>query len=204
MKRLSEIFFFIWVGFNLVGCDKVLTEMPSHNPVDPLPTDSVEIKSDTAYYTIGEAQTSYSSQIPKQINVVGYIVGDIVGTSINSAEFEYPFNSVSNIIIADDSLETNVSHCFPIALKVNTESREKLNLKNNFNLLHHRIVVRGTIETYFSQAGFRKIISWKFLSPNQQINTDTISSHVKDNANISINHQEEIITGGRVSKNNSR
>lgn len=195
MKKVLRLGLIVVIAVALAGCDKELVDL-SHKPVNPLPTDSVEIKSDTAYYTVREAQATYNAAISKDVSVVGYIVGDIAGTSVQSAEFESPFNSVSNILIADDSAETNVKRCFPIALAINTEQRTQLNLKNNPHLLKRRIVVRGPLETYFSQVGIRQINSWKFISSEYQMNTDTIS-HVTDTVSIPISHQAEVVHGGR-------
>jgi hypothetical protein len=198
MKKKFRFSIMIMLVLSLSGCDKEMVELPV-KPVEPQPTDSVEIKSDTAYYTVREAQASYKTGNSKEFSVVGYIVGDIAGTSIHAAEFETPFNSVSNILIADDSTETNAERCFPIALTINSIQREQLNLKGNPHLLHSRIVVRGPLDIYFTQVGMRQLNSWKFVASVHEVQPDTATEHKTDTvASIPISQEGEVIHGGRV------
>ena len=96
--------------------------------------------------------------------VVGWVKGFIVGsvktgvTSIESSadiHFEPPFTSSTNVLLADDSLETNYMNCVIVNLPSGKPLRSQVNLLDNPDNLGKWLNVTGTLRTYFGAAGLR-------------------------------------------------
>lgn len=88
--------------------------------------------------------------------VQGYIVGSADGASLaDGAKFEAPFVGASNILIADDVNEKDYKKCIPVQLVAGTDLRVKLNLVDNVANLGQVVIVKGTLENYFKQAGVK-------------------------------------------------
>lgn len=88
--------------------------------------------------------------------VQGYIVGSAEGASLaDGSKFEAPFVGASNILIADDVNEKDYKKCIPVQLVAGTDLRTKLNLVDNVANLGKVIIIKGTLENYFKQAGVK-------------------------------------------------
>lgn len=149
----------------LVCCDRPLTD-------DDLPggsdTDSTEIVipddvADTVPRSVVQARALWQSGNSSPVTVEAYIVGCAAGTAISSAVFAPPFSTSSNLLLADDSLETNTSYCFAVSLKSGSEMRDSLSLVAHPWLLGCRLRVHGVLATYFGQAGMRDVVWWRLL-----------------------------------------
>lgn len=100
------------------------------------------------------AQTGYADL--KKAYVTGYIVGSIKkgGKNISSTIF-CASDVASNIVIADSPNETDNKKCVAVELASNSSARTKLNLQDNPDNLHKRILVLGTIEKYMGVLGVK-------------------------------------------------
>lgn len=88
--------------------------------------------------------------------VQGYIVGSADGASLaDGSKFEAPFVGASNILIADDVNEKDYKKCIPVQLVAGTDLRAKLNLVDNAANLGQVVIIKGTLENYFKQAGVK-------------------------------------------------
>ena len=88
--------------------------------------------------------------------VQGYIVGSADGASLaDGSKFEAPFVGASNILIADDVNEKDYKKCIPVQLVAGTDLRAQLNLVDNAANLGQVVIIKGTLENYFKQAGVK-------------------------------------------------
>lgn len=87
--------------------------------------------------------------------VQGYIIG-VMETTVDpfQASFEPPFETPSNIIIADSPDETSASNALIVQLLVG-DIRQALNLVGNPDNLGKEVKLLGNLEAYFGQAGMR-------------------------------------------------
>ncbi len=104
--------------------------------------------------------------------VKAYIVGQIPGMAIKNAEFAAPFTPSSdsttyntNIIIATSATETDYTKCVAVQLPTGT-LRTALNLPENPGNLGKEVLLYGSLEKYFGQAGI-KSISYAELDGNK-------------------------------------
>ena len=73
----------------------------------------------------------------------------------DGSKFEAPFVGASNILIADDVNEKDYKKCIPVQLVAGTDLRAKLNLVDNAANLGQVVIIKGTLENYFKQAGVK-------------------------------------------------
>lgn len=92
--------------------------------------------------------------------VEGYIIG-VMETDVDpfTANFEGPWRTNSNLIIADDPEETNLNNCLIVQLPAGV-IREALNLNTNPENKGKLLKVLGNLETYFSQAGIKTLTGY--------------------------------------------
>lgn len=202
MRRLLYATVFLCLVTGFTACDSEVTETPEKKETaDTVTTDSTEIKSDTDMHTVTEAYSAWQTGLKQNMRVVGYIVGDYVGTQTGSLQLAAPFSSESNLILADDSLTTSGDMLFAVALKAGSEMRLQLNLKAHPELLHRRLVVQGVVETYFGKAGMRDVELW-FLTDDQTepvTPTPTPADTVPTDTNaVPIDTVGEVINIGRL------
>ncbi len=172
MKWLQTTFLFLLTTGALLSCDPVTTEEKSMPDVN----DSTEITDITADTTIFSVADALAMPVGMQICVRGYIVGCIKGSVISGALFQQPFNGVaSNLLIADDSTEQEPYNCMPVELKNNTVVREQLNLVAHPELLHHKVILKGTTQTYFRQTGLKNVTHFYFPESSEQSADTTIN-----------------------------
>lgn len=88
--------------------------------------------------------------------VTGYIVGWVDGASMSTgAHFEVPASSASNVLLAANAGETDVTKCIPVQLVAQTDIRAKVNLKDNPSNLGKKLTVQGNLEKYFGTTGVK-------------------------------------------------
>ena len=89
--------------------------------------------------------------------VKGYIVGAVDGISwADDANFEGPFVTKSNIIIADSPDETRLDFCMPVQLPTGA-IRDALNLSNNPSNKGKEVLLYGDLTSYFGQSGLKNL-----------------------------------------------
>lgn len=89
--------------------------------------------------------------------IVGQIKGD--GKSINDAEFTAPFTANekgtnTNILVAATATASDKAEVVPVQLPTGA-LRDGLNLIQNENLLGQEVIIYGSLEKYFGQAGIK-------------------------------------------------
>lgn len=121
-------------------------------------------------------ETALKGQLGDEVNVIGYYAGYVKGTKLSDACFPYDleeYDSNTNLLLSDAPFGYVETLCIPIALPVG-QIREELNLHDNPEMFHQRIVVRGILTTYFKVNGIRNPISWR-LATSLDTPNDTIS-----------------------------
>ena len=108
--------------------------------------------------TVSEALATPVSDTEKSY-VKGYIVGFVDGQKIaEGAKFSADGCTVeSNILIADNANEKDVTKCIPIQLTANTKHRTALNLKDNSGIIGKTVVLGGYIQSYFGVNGLKTL-----------------------------------------------
>lgn len=92
--------------------------------------------------------------------VRGYIVGSVKNgtstvTSNDDVIWEAPFDSFTNVLIADEADCQEVTSCIIVNLPSGKPLRQMVNLYDNPDNLGKTLAVLGTLRTYFGQAGLR-------------------------------------------------
>ena len=92
--------------------------------------------------------------------VKGYIVGAVKNgtstvTSNDDVNWSAPFDSYTNVVIADDATCTEITNCIIVNLPSNKPLRAQVNLSDNPDNLGKLLAVNGKLRTYFGQAGLR-------------------------------------------------
>ena len=89
--------------------------------------------------------------------VKGYIVGWIDGKTLSSgARFDGNATAATNLIIADNADETDISKCMPVQLPTGA-IRAALNLQDNPDNYKKPVLLNGSLEKYFGAAGLKSI-----------------------------------------------
>ena len=92
--------------------------------------------------------------------VQGYIVGAVrnglstVGSN-DDVIWSAPFDSYTNVVIADDATCHEISQCIIVNLPSGKPLRAQVNLYDNPDNLGKQLAVLGKLRTYFGQAGLR-------------------------------------------------
>lgn len=98
--------------------------------------------------------------------VEGYLVGvyetkDASGNDLSDyvASFTAPFNTSTNVIIADDPNETNLSNCLVVQLPIG-EIRDLTNLAENQGNKGKSVKYLGNLESYFGESGLKSLTGY--------------------------------------------
>ena len=104
-------------------------------------------------YTV---EFAYQNNAGTDLWVQGYIIG-VMETNVDpfTPNFSAPFNTNSNIIIADSPNETNMSNALIVQLPFDTSPRPALNLVDNPQRLGVLVKVKGNLAAYFGVPGMR-------------------------------------------------
>ena len=90
----------------------------------------------------------------------GYIVGAVKNglssvSSNDDVNWAAPFDSYTNVVIADDVNCREITNCIIVNLPSGKPLRAQVNLYDNPDNLGKTLAVLGTLRTYFGQAGLR-------------------------------------------------
>ena len=96
------------------------------------------------------------------VMVGGYIVGYIPSGSISKTQFTADGAVESNIVIADDCLETDYKKCAPMQLVKGTEARVDENLCEHPENLGQFVVLLGVKNKYYYAAGLKPVQDYMF------------------------------------------
>ena len=118
-----------------------------------------ETPAEVKEYTVTEALAAYvdGQQIPAIVK--GYIVG-----AMNSTGYVPEFGATTvktNILLADNADETDVTNCIIVQLPSGS-IRNELNLVDHADYYKKEIKITGSIEKYFQQAGLKNPTAYEF------------------------------------------
>ncbi len=91
--------------------------------------------------------------------VQGFIVGNIEVGATNVPNFNGPFTTNTNILIAASAGETNLTNCMPVQLPAGA-IREALNVVTNPSNKGKEVKVFGVLEPYFTQPGIKSVTGY--------------------------------------------
>lgn len=92
--------------------------------------------------------------------VEGYIVGVVKGST--SFDLVAPFDSATNLALADSPTETDIKKMLPVQLPTGA-IRTGLNLVDNPGNLHAKIHITGNLEPYFTIPGLKSPTSYTII-----------------------------------------
>ena len=115
--------------------------------------------SETGEYTVTEALSAYVSGEAKPAIVKGYIVGSIDDKSISDANFSGAAVLKTNLLIADNANETDITKCLAVQLPSGAV-RDALNLVDNPGNYMKYVTLTGSLEKYFGVAGLKAVTAY--------------------------------------------
>jgi len=177
------------------ACDKV--ELPSAEEAEDDITPSIDPTVTDAADTLSVEQ-AIAVQTDTIALVRGYIVGYVDGKSISAAVFGCPESGANtNMLIADTPTETSTTLCLPVALESGGALmlRESINLYDHPAYLYRRILLKGTLQTYFRQRGMKKVTAYAWISSDTTV-TPT-PSPVDASVTIGVSDTPTTIPSGR-------
>ena len=129
-------------------------------PVEPEQPETPE-EPETLVCTVTEALAAFVAGEAKPAVVKGYIVGSIDGKSIDDANFSGTAVSTTNLLIADDADETDITKCLAVQLPSGAV-RDALNLVDNPSNYKKLVILTGSLEKYFGVAGLKSVKEYSF------------------------------------------
>ena len=115
--------------------------------------------SETGEYTVTEALSAFVSGEAKPAIVKGYIVGSIDDKSISDANFSGAAVLKTNLLIADNADETDITKCLAVQLPSGAV-RDALNLVDNPGNYKKYVTLTGSLEKYFGVAGLKAVTAY--------------------------------------------
>jgi hypothetical protein len=112
-------------------------------------------------YTAITVDSAMNVDEDKQICVIGYIIGTCSNT-INKPTFSTATGTSSNIIIADNVDEQDKTHILTVCLTNDKEIRAALNIVDNPQNFHKRVIIIGTRAQYLHWTGLKSVWYYKF------------------------------------------
>lgn len=115
-------------------------------------------------YVVADISDLYDADESVTCWIEGYIVGWIEGQSYNDgSRFDLTGNNVSqtNILIADSPAERQPTRCVPVQLP-RGDIRDALNLYSNPSNLGRKVILKGSVETYYGVAGIKDVTQYEF------------------------------------------
>ncbi len=163
----------------LFSCEEKDFDVPPYEPLPEMGDGSQEKP-----YNVDQVVAKGKNVTETGQWVKGYIVGCVDGISIfENSDFETPFNSESNILIAYDVNETDPNKCVPIQLSSGTPARTDLNLKGHPENKGKILLIQGDLNAYFGVAGIKNITSYSLdgKSPDPGPDPGTITGDGSEN-----------------------
>lgn len=94
--------------------------------------------------------------------ITGYIVGWVEGQVLQSgAHFDANATVQTNLLLADNKGETDLSKCIPVQLAYGTEARTALNLQDHPGNFGKELTIQGDLVKYFGVAGQKGSTAYK-------------------------------------------
>lgn len=155
----------------LLACGKIEleSEVPDNKGNNDKGNDKTEQQNGDVYSVATLSQATEDSLV----QVKGYIVGYIKGTTIKNAQFTAEDAVASNLIIADAVSETDYTNCAAIQLKNNTHVREAFNLQDNPQQLHALVLFTGyKVAQYCYSVGLKPAIDAELVSDDEDNGDD--------------------------------
>ena len=110
-------------------------------------------------YTVAEALAAFTG-VAKPAIVKGYIVGSIDDKSIDDANFSGNAVLRTNLLIADNADEKDITKCLAVQLPSGAV-RNALNLVDNPGNYKKQVVLTGSLEKYFGVAGLKNVTKYE-------------------------------------------
>ena len=110
--------------------------------------------------TVSQALAKYVDGQQVDVKVKGFIVG-----AMNSTGYVPEFGEsgvYSNILLSDNADEDNIDNCLIIQLVSGTDIRAKLNMGDNPGNYKKEVIIEGSLEKYFQQAGIKNPTAAQF------------------------------------------
>ena len=114
---------------------------------------------EAAEYTVAEALAAFTGAAKPAI-VKGYIVGSIDDKSIDDANFSSNAVLKTNLLIADNADEKDITKCLAVQLPSGAV-RNALNLVDNPSNYKKQVVLTGSLEKYFGVAGLKNVTKYE-------------------------------------------
>lgn len=158
MKNIFSALF-----FSLFGATALMTscsDVPA--PYEIMSPGDIELVGDGSKDNPYNVATAAMKQDGSTAWVQGYIVG-VMETNVDpfSPNFAAPFNTESNLMIADSPEEQNKKNCIIVQLPVG-DIRTALNLKAHADNLGKPVSLQGKLTAYFSSNGLKEVTAATF------------------------------------------
>ncbi len=119
--------------------------------------------------SVADAIAAYKDGAKIPAVITGYIVGAVDGSKMNeNSQFSNTTTVASNILIADDADETDYTKCIPVQLSSGTDARTALNLKDNKSNYKKQVILTGSLEYYFGQAGLKSLTAYEIVGGGEE------------------------------------
>ena len=153
-KIIYSLLVLAMAAFTFSSCEDVPApyDMPTKPETPELSTDGTEANP----YTVSDAKIAATGT---NVFVKAFIVGYVPDKALNEAIFGDAASAEkapTNILIAANADETNVTNCMPIQLPAGA-IRTALNLKDNPGNLKQEVILCGNIENYFGATGLKSV-----------------------------------------------
>lgn len=110
-------------------------------------------------FTVPEAQIN---QGVKGVWVEGYIVGGFTGSKVGSFTLDPCTARTSSVAIANMQNVTNINELLPVELPAG-KIRDALNIFDNPTNKGKKIIIRGSLEKYYSAQGLKSPVEFMFI-----------------------------------------
>lgn len=113
-----------------------------------------------APYTVEDVRLNSAELYDENVWVIGYAVGT-APQYLTNAHFTLPFDSETNILLADDPDCTDVSLCLPVQLL--EKHRPALSLKLHNDMHRQCLMIQGTVGSYLRTTGIRSLTNYRWF-----------------------------------------
>lgn len=127
-------------------------------PVTPPSTDPGS-GTETSPYTIADVLGGATGS---GVWVDCYVVGWIEGKSYDTAKFNADATIKTNLLVAASANETDLTKCVPVQLPAGAV-RDAINMQEHPDVYKKHFLLKGNLETYFSQKGLKTVTEYKEL-----------------------------------------
>lgn len=147
-------------GGGTVTPDPIDPDPIDPDPVDPDPADIVGNGTEANPYTVADVIALNNSK-PGNAWVKGYIVGSSNSGATLVFTPATEKQSASNVLIAVNPNETDITKMVPIQLVAGSDVRKAVNLLDNPGNIGKELYINGSLEKYFGQPGIKTPSAYK-------------------------------------------